>query len=92
MHLIRDSYGRMGRNELMGGFIGHLYLANLLSHFKGLFSHVLNATSLRTDLHFLPNQDSRQRQTKNFTPPVSHSFLNNSDDNFYLLNLCHPTL
>lgn len=82
--ITRDSLGMLNRMALMISFIGHLYLANWMSHFKVLFSHVLSATSLKTD-HHLINHYYHCLPLKNFFNPLPPSrILNNQDDHFDL--------
>ena len=69
----------LSRMAFMVGFIGHLYLADWLSNFKGLSSHWLNVTSLRTG-HHLPDHPSFRRQIKNLSAAQLQSCLNNWED------------
>lgn len=88
----RNSLGMLSRMALMIGFIGHLYLANWQSHFKGLFSHVLNVTSWRTDHHLLSNHSHYLPLKNFFTPLTPIRILNTDGDHFDLSLLCHPIL
>jgi hypothetical protein len=88
----KDSLGTFSRMALMIAFIGHLYLANWLSHFKGLFYHVLNATSWRTDHHLLSHHSQCLPLKNFFTPLTPNSILNTKDDHFGLPLLSLPIL